>query len=245
MSFDPAGQLRPDDPAAAVVLDQGDWFLQDEDEIEEPAAELRLGEIAVPALIVLGDRDIEPIADIGRRYQQGIRGARLVTLAPADHLLPLRVPDQLHPILIITQVDCAARTGPSDRDQPDGRVKKMEIAGIGGDNLLPRAARADHHMGIDNVRRSARGEQPADIGGVHPAEVDHVGCRLPDEARQPGLSLRPSDRLGQCGRRDGDAGAGLTCAGQEDTTRRSFRSRAIRPAASRVTPGIRRPTRVA
>ncbi len=100
MSFDPAGQLRPDDPAAAVVLDQGDWFLQDEDEIEEPAAELRLGEIAVPALIVLGDRDIEPIADIGRRYQQGIRGARLVTLAPADHLLPLRVPDQLHPILL-------------------------------------------------------------------------------------------------------------------------------------------------
>jgi hypothetical protein len=35
-------------------------------------------------------------------------------------------------------------------------------------------------MGIDNVRCSARGEQPADIGGVHPAEVDHVGCRLPD-----------------------------------------------------------------
>jgi len=82
--------------------------------------------------------------------------------------------------LIITQVDRAARMGPSDRDQPDGRVKKTEIAGIGGDNLLPRAARADHHMGIDNVRCSARGEQPADIGGVHRAEVDHVGCRLPD-----------------------------------------------------------------
>ena len=68
-----------------MVLDQADWFLQDEDEIEEPAAEPRLGEIGVPTLIVLGDRDVEPIADIGRRYEQGIRGARLVALAPADH----------------------------------------------------------------------------------------------------------------------------------------------------------------
>ena len=100
MSFDPAGQLRADDPAAAVVLDQADWSLQDDDEIEEPAAEPRLGEIAVPTLIVLGDRDVEPVADIGRRYEQGIRGARLVTLSPADHLLPLRVADQLHPLLL-------------------------------------------------------------------------------------------------------------------------------------------------
>lgn len=100
MSFDTAGQLRPDDPAATVVLDQADWFLQDENEIEEPAVEPRLGEIAIPTLIVLGDRDVEPIADIGRRYEQGIRGARLVTLGPADHLLPLRVPDQLNPLLL-------------------------------------------------------------------------------------------------------------------------------------------------
>jgi 3-oxoadipate enol-lactonase len=100
MSFDASGQLRADDPAAAVVLDQAEWFMQDEEEVDEPAAEPRLAEIAVPTLIVLGDRDVESIADIGRRYLQGIRGARLVTLAPADHLLPLRVPDQLHPLLL-------------------------------------------------------------------------------------------------------------------------------------------------
>jgi 3-oxoadipate enol-lactonase len=100
MSFDPAGNLRPDDPAARVVLDQADWFLQDEDEAEEPAAEPRLGQITVPTLIVLGDRDVEPITDIGRRYERGITGSRLVTLAPADHLLPLRVPDRLHPLLL-------------------------------------------------------------------------------------------------------------------------------------------------
>jgi pimeloyl-ACP methyl ester carboxylesterase len=100
MSFDEAGQLRADDRAALVLLDQADWFMSDDDEIEEPAAEPRLGEIAVPTLVVLGDRDVESIADIGQRYERGIPGARLVTLAPADHLLPLRVPDQLHPLLL-------------------------------------------------------------------------------------------------------------------------------------------------
>ena len=108
------------------------------------------------------------------------------------------------------------RADPSDHDQPDGRVKKTQIAGIGGDDLLPRAARADHHMGIDDVRCSARREQPADIGRVHSAEVDNVGRRLSDQARQPGLPVRRPDRLGQCGRRNGDAGACLTCAGKED-----------------------------
>jgi pimeloyl-ACP methyl ester carboxylesterase len=102
MSFDPTGQLCPEDPAAATVLDQGEWFLQSPsgEEPEEPAAEPRLGEITTPTLIVLGDRDVESIADIGRTYQHGIPGARLVSLAPADHLLPLRVPDQLHALLL-------------------------------------------------------------------------------------------------------------------------------------------------
>jgi hypothetical protein len=73
-----------------------------------------------------------------------------------------------------THIDGAARAGPSDCDQPDGWVKKTEIARIGGDNLLPRTARADHHVGIDDVSCSAGGEQPADIGRVHPAEIDNV-----------------------------------------------------------------------
>jgi pimeloyl-ACP methyl ester carboxylesterase len=101
MSFDEAGDPRvADDPAARVVLDQGAWFLADADEVEEPAAEPRLGEIRVPTLIVLGDRDVDSITDIGNRYARGITGARLVMLTPADHLLPLRVPDQLHPLLL-------------------------------------------------------------------------------------------------------------------------------------------------
>jgi pimeloyl-ACP methyl ester carboxylesterase len=100
MSFEPDGTLRAGDPAVPPVLDQADWFLaEDEEESPEPA-ESRLGEIGVPTLIVLGDRDAEPVTDIAQRYARGIRGARLVTLSPADHLLPLRVPEQLHPLLL-------------------------------------------------------------------------------------------------------------------------------------------------
>jgi len=100
LSFDEAGRLLDDDPAGRVLLDQAEWFLQDADEVEEPPAEPRLAEIGVPTLVVLGDRDVDAVTDIGQRYERGIAGARLVTLAPADHLLPLRVPDQLHPLLL-------------------------------------------------------------------------------------------------------------------------------------------------
>jgi hypothetical protein len=104
----------------------------------------------------------------------------------------------------------------SDRDQPDGRVKQTEIAWIGGDNLLPCAARADHNMGIGDIGCSARREQPANICRVHPAEVDDVGCRLANQARQPDLPIRPPDCLGQRSRRNGDSGTCFTCAGKED-----------------------------
>lgn len=101
MSIGPDGRPRDDDPAAAVLLDQAEWFAaDDQDEVEEPQAEPRLGEVGVPTLIVLGDRDVAEITDIGQRYQRGIPGARLVTVAPADHLLPLRVPEQLNPLLL-------------------------------------------------------------------------------------------------------------------------------------------------
>jgi hypothetical protein len=64
---------------------------------------------------------------------------------------------------------------------------------------------------------------------------------LANQARQPDLPIGPLDCLGQRSRRNGDR-APVSCArGRRTTTRRSFRSRAIRPPASRVTPGIRPP----
>jgi 3-oxoadipate enol-lactonase len=100
LSFAPDGTVRGDDPAARTVLDQADWMLAEDDEVPLDPSEPRLGEIRVPTLIVLGDRDVEPITDIGHRFARGIAGAKLVTLSPADHLLPLRVPDELHALLL-------------------------------------------------------------------------------------------------------------------------------------------------
>ncbi|HCT80335.1 MAG TPA: alpha/beta hydrolase [Micromonosporaceae bacterium] len=100
MSFASTGEVL-DEPAAKIVLEQAGWFMAEDDfEIEEPSAVDRLGEIRVPTLIVLGEQDEATITDIGRIYAEGIPGAQSVTLAGADHLLPLRVPEQLHPLLL-------------------------------------------------------------------------------------------------------------------------------------------------
>jgi 3-oxoadipate enol-lactonase len=88
------------DAAARIILDQAEQFMRDEQEIEEPSAIPRLGEIGVPTLVVLGDRDVEPITAIGGLLSSGIPGARSETLAGADHMLPLRVPDKLTDLVL-------------------------------------------------------------------------------------------------------------------------------------------------
>ena len=67
---------------------------------EEPSAVERLGEIDVPTLVVLGDRDEHTITDIGNLYAATIPNARLEMIPGADHLLPLRVPQRLHELLL-------------------------------------------------------------------------------------------------------------------------------------------------
>jgi len=88
------------DAAAKIILDQAEQFMRDELEIEEPSAIERLGGITAPTLVVLGDSDVEPITEIGRILVAGIPGARSETLAGADHMLPLRVPEQLTRLLL-------------------------------------------------------------------------------------------------------------------------------------------------
>jgi len=87
------------DLAATLIADQIDFVLSEEEEVEEPSAVARLGEVTVPTLIVLGDRDIDVITDIGDLLVAKIPGARRVMLAGADHILPLRVPAELDALL--------------------------------------------------------------------------------------------------------------------------------------------------
>jgi pimeloyl-ACP methyl ester carboxylesterase len=95
-----AGDVRERDTAAQIIVDQAEQFMRDEMEIEEPSAVGRLGDITAPTLIVLGDNDVDAVRDIGRLLAEGIPGARSVTVAGADHMLPLRVPDRFAEVLM-------------------------------------------------------------------------------------------------------------------------------------------------
>jgi 3-oxoadipate enol-lactonase len=98
MSFNRDGD--PSDQASRIVREQAEAFMADELEVEEPSALPRLAEITAPTLVVVGDRDVDAIAQIGRLLTDQIAGAHLVTLTGADHILPLRVPDRLHALLL-------------------------------------------------------------------------------------------------------------------------------------------------
>ena len=54
-----------------------------------PAAIGRLGEIAAPTLVILGGQDLPHIAEIAGLLAKGIRGARLVTVPGAGHIVNL------------------------------------------------------------------------------------------------------------------------------------------------------------
>jgi 3-oxoadipate enol-lactonase len=92
--------IKECDAAARIILDQAEQFMRDEQETEEPSAIGRLGEIGVPTLVVLGDRDVDAITDIGNLLATGIPGARTETIDGADHMLPLRRPDRLVELLL-------------------------------------------------------------------------------------------------------------------------------------------------
>jgi 3-oxoadipate enol-lactonase len=78
-----AAQLRS---AAKAWLANGDFEQQD-----PPAAD-RLGDIKVPAVLLIGDKDHPPLIECDEMIVAGIPGCRKIEVPGGDHLLPLRVP---------------------------------------------------------------------------------------------------------------------------------------------------------
>jgi pimeloyl-ACP methyl ester carboxylesterase len=74
-----------------------DWKLSAE--LDPPAAE-RLGQIGVPTLVVLGERDAAVMNVIGDKLANGIRGARKQVIAGADHLPNMRRPEEFNRIVL-------------------------------------------------------------------------------------------------------------------------------------------------
>jgi pimeloyl-ACP methyl ester carboxylesterase len=66
----------------------------------ERSAEERLDEIGVPTLVLLGDEDVEDIAQMAETLVAGIPGARLETIEGAGHLPSLERPDELNALLL-------------------------------------------------------------------------------------------------------------------------------------------------
>ncbi len=88
-----------DDFAATLIRDQIDFLLGDDLEVDEPSAIPRLAEVTAPTLVVLGADDLDVITEIGDLLAARIPNARRVMLDGADHILPLRVPDELASLL--------------------------------------------------------------------------------------------------------------------------------------------------
>ena len=78
----------------------------------KPPAIGKLGEIAAPALVVIGDHDEQDLVKLADRLAREIPNASLVTIANAAHLPSLEHPDQFNRILSDFLNKCSQ---PSDR----------------------------------------------------------------------------------------------------------------------------------
>jgi pimeloyl-ACP methyl ester carboxylesterase len=96
-SRDPAtrGLLRK------MVVENREIFLMEHwpDEPMDPQASARLTEVKAPTLLILGERDTDLVDSIGRATAKGIPGARLETVAGADHLPQMDKPVEVGRLL--------------------------------------------------------------------------------------------------------------------------------------------------
>ena len=66
----------------------------------DPPAAGRLGEIAVPTLVITGAQDVPEISAVGALLVSGIAGARGAVIENADHVVPWRAPDELAGLIL-------------------------------------------------------------------------------------------------------------------------------------------------
>jgi 3-oxoadipate enol-lactonase len=89
------------DPAAQAQIRSAvdAFFRQGDFERPDPPVYHRLGEIRVPSVLVIGDREHPMVRDCGDRLAAAIPGCGVIVIPGADHLLPLRAPDRLAGII--------------------------------------------------------------------------------------------------------------------------------------------------
>jgi 3-oxoadipate enol-lactonase len=71
------------------------FFRQGDFERPDPPAYDRLGEIRMPTVVVTGELEYPMVRTCCEHLAARIPGSRQVTVAGADHLLPLRAPSEI------------------------------------------------------------------------------------------------------------------------------------------------------
>lgn len=89
-----------------------------------------------------------------------------------------------------------------DDDRSNIAREPGDVVWIPGDDGLTSAARAHHHVRVDDVGGAGIGEQQADGAGIGSVECDEVRLRLPAQFHQAHLADRGAEDLRQGGRGD-------------------------------------------
>jgi 3-oxoadipate enol-lactonase len=66
----------------------------------EPPAIARLGEVAVPTCLIIGDKDVREMLSIIDKLEQGIPGARKVVMRDVAHVLNMEQPEEFNRIVL-------------------------------------------------------------------------------------------------------------------------------------------------
>jgi 3-oxoadipate enol-lactonase len=91
--------LGVDDELRAMFLDNAEASSADDPAVDQPSAG-RLGEIAVPTLVVTGGRDVPAINELGDLLAREIPGARHAVIEEADHMVQWRAPQKLAQLVL-------------------------------------------------------------------------------------------------------------------------------------------------
>jgi len=142
----------------------------------------RLGEIAVPTLVIHGAEDGFFPLEHGRALAEEIPGARLLVLPATGHELPRRVWDQVVPAILRltspewqTHADVLAERFVA-ADDPTGWFDQLYGAATRGTVTMP----WDHETPQAELAQWVQNQPPADLGGNRSTIV--VGCGLGADA---------------------------------------------------------------
>ena len=87
--------LGADDDLRAMFHENAAASNGDDPTTTHPDVKGRLGEIAVPTLVITGAHDVPAINEVGEILAAGIPGAEHAVMDDADHMHPWRSPDEL------------------------------------------------------------------------------------------------------------------------------------------------------